>query len=452
MRTIELTSAERLLVCLSLVVITACAPTPTATAPAGSSPPISAAAQEDGGMLPAWPAALEISVPHDARARGSIFQEEVSFRRVSDQAIQLCQNLSPAAPYAISGVDCFNGDCGCGCAPGGEAHWGQQRLIPWQQYGQGEYVGPSRLPHVLEYRLRPDDTLEFVYRLTRDESVQPYELNVGDSIKVESLTDKNLDRELIIQPDGTVSLRLLGQVHAARRTVAELEADLEKRYTKYYKVPAITVTPIKVNTKLEDIRSAVNSQFGAGGQTRVAKVTPEGTVQLVAVGSVPAQGLSIQELYWEVNERYKQIVQGLEVTPVLTNRAPRHIFVLGEVRTPGRFNMEGPTTAMQAIALAGSWSNGGNVREIVVFRRADDWRLMATRLDLRGAMLGHRPCPADEIWLRDSDIVVVPKMPIKIADDLIELVFTKGIYGVIPFQGISINLGNGSTLGGSSGS
>ena len=26
-----------------------------------------------------------------------------------------------------------------------------------------------------------------------------------------------------------------------------------------------------------------------------------------------------------------------------------------------------------------------------------------------GALLGVRPCPADEIWLRDSDIVLVPK-------------------------------------------
>jgi len=58
---------------------------------------------------------------------------------------------------------------------------------------------------------------------------------------------------------------------------------------------------------------------------------------------------------------------------------------------------------------------------------------MATRLDLRGALLGNRPCPADEIWLRDSDTVLVPANPIRRADDLIELVFTRGIYGVAPF-------------------
>jgi polysaccharide export outer membrane protein len=89
---------------------------------------------------------------------------------------------------------------------------------------------------------------------------------------------------------------------------------------------------------------------------------------------------------------------------------------------------------MQAVALAGGWRNGGNLREIVVFRRAEDWRLLATKLDLRGAMLGKRPCPADEIWLRDSDIVVIPQTPVRVADDLIELIFTRGIYGVIPLN------------------
>ena len=83
--------------------------------------------------------------------------------------------------------------------------------------------------------------------------------------------------------------------------------------------------------------------------------------------------------------------------------------------------------------------NGGYLREIVVFRRADDWRLLATRLDLRGALYGKRPIPSDEIWLRDSDIVLVPKSPITRATDLVDQVFTRGVNNVIPLlQGLDI--------------
>jgi polysaccharide export outer membrane protein len=287
---------------------------------------------------------------------------------------------------------------------------------------------------VPEYRLRVDDSLSFVYRLTREESKTPYELNVGDTIKVESLTDPNLDRELVIQPDGSITLRLLGQMRAADRTVEQLREHLEEAYKKFYKVPAMTVTPLKVNTRLEDLRAAVDARYGAGGQQRNAVVTPEGTLQLPGIGSVPAQGLTLDELKREVDERYAQFVGGIEVTPVLAERAPRYIYVLGEVHQPGRYALVGPTTVMQSIALASGWNNGGNLREIVVFRRGDDWQLMATRLDMRGALIGKRPCPADEIWLRDSDIVVVPKSAILLTNDFIELVFTRGIYGVVPLS------------------
>lgn len=349
----------------------------------------------------------------------------------SPAVVERCQYTTPAAPRPIYGVDC-NGQCNEGC---GEADWGAWRPIPWQAFAQGEYVGPYREKHVQEYRLRVDDQLQFVYRLTRIESSTPYELEVGDEIRVESLTDPNLDRQqLVIQPDGSITLRLLGQVRAADRTTEQLRAYLEKEYRRYYKVPAITVTPIKVNTRLEDLRAAVDARAGAGGQYRDARVTPEGTIQLPGIGSIPVQGLTLDELKKEVDERYANLVGGIGVTPVLTARAPRYVYVIGEVRVPGRYTLEGPTTAMQAVALAGGWNNGGNLREMVVFRRGDDWNLMATRLDLRGALLGKRPCPADEIWIRDSDLVVVPKSSILLADDFIELVFTRGIYGVVPFS------------------
>jgi polysaccharide export outer membrane protein len=116
----------------------------------------------------------------------------------------------------------------------------------------------------------------------------------------------------------------------------------------------------------------------------------------------------------------------------LAQRAPRVLYVLGEVTTPGRFELVGPTTAMQSIALAGGWRIGANLRQVVVFRRGDDWRLMATMLDLRGAMYARRPVPADDIWLNDSDIVLVPKSPIQQVDEVIEQFFTRGLYGVLP--------------------
>jgi len=315
----------------------------------------------------------------------------------------------------------------------------------WQTYAQGEYLGQARLAHTPEYRLRVDDQLELIYRLTREETTRPYRLNVGDEVRVESFTDPELNRDLIIQPDGTITLRLLGQVRAKGLTVSQLREVLEQAYTKYYKVPAITVTPLRVNTKLEDLRASVDRRYGAGGQGQQVRVSPEGTISLPAIGPVYAQGLSLPELQRELNERYRQVVEGMEVIPVLVQRAPRYIYVLGEVRTPGRFELTGPTTLIQAISMAGGWNIGANLRQVVVFRRGEDWQLLATMVNLEPALMGKKACPAGEIWLADSDVVILPKSSIQRLDDFIELVFTRGIYGVVPLQ-TSINFSKLNSL------
>ncbi len=116
--------------------------------------------------------------------------------------------------------------------------------------------------------------------------------------------------------------------------------------------------------------------------------------------------------------------------------------------------MLGPTTVTGALALA-QGTNGANVtgnrRKIVIFRRAEDWRLIATRVDLMGAYLGKVPTPADEIWLRDGDIIIVPPTPIKRFDDFVRQVFVDGVYGMFPlsqlgsgFTAVNFNAGGGN--------
>lgn len=387
--------------------------------------------------LPQTPVAVETDrAVQQAPEAGIAASEERSPTEAS--AVQFCQALRPLAP-------CPEASSAAVCAPCGPCGWEDARAATWQMYAQGEYVAHYRAPHVAQYRLRVDDQLDMVYRVTRQEQTTPYRLNVGDEVRVESFTDEALNRDLILQPDGTITLRLLGQVHATGRTVAQLRDELEQLYLKYYKVPAITVTPLKVNTKLEDLRATVDRRMGVGGQSQLVRVTPEGTVSLPAIGSVPAQGLTLGELQVELNERYRQEVEGIEVIPVLAQRAPRFIHVLGEVRLAGRFELAGPTSVLQALSMAGGWNVGANLRHIVVFRRGDDWRLMATVVNLEKALCGKEPCPAGEIWLNDSDVVLVPKGSILVANEFIEQVFTRGIYGVFPLDA-SINFAKASSL------
>ncbi len=383
-----------------------------------------------GGTLTMFSTGETRHTSSEPDAAYQVLESRPSTSMMRDDHVRMVQHLTPASPHNTPAIDCnYNDPC---CTNRG---WHALGNAPdFQKYSQGEYVGRARIPHVPTYRLRVDDRIEFVFRVTRDEIPTPYEINVGDEITIESATDRDLRRNLIVLPDGTITLPLLGQVRAAHRTVPQLRDELESLYKQYYKVPSITVTPVKVDTQLEDLRYTVSGRSGFGGQFMNTRITPEGTVQLPAVGSVPAQGLTLDEFSRELNSRFREKIEGVEVIPVLTERAPRFIYVLGEVRLPGRYQLEAPTTVMQALAMAGSYINGAHIAQIVVFRRADDWRLIATTVNLRNTLLGKTPCPEGEIWLSDSDLVIVPKSRILWTTDMIELVFTRGLYGIVPFS------------------
>src|SRR5262249_23701754 len=157
----------------------------------------------------------------------------------------------------------------------------------------------------------------------------------------------------------------------------QLAKELEEQYrkAKHFAAPAITVSPIQLNIRLQDLLNTVDRRYGQGGIAQEVRVTPDGTISLPGVGTISAQGATLDELRHELNLRYAALVEGLDVQPVLRVRAPRFVFVLGEVRQPGRYALEGPTTVKQSIAMAGgiTTSASAKLKHIVVFRRGPDW-------------------------------------------------------------------------------
>ncbi|MEX2092486.1 MAG: polysaccharide biosynthesis/export family protein, partial [Pirellulales bacterium] len=334
----------------------------------------------------------------------------------------------------LCGIDC--GKCGAPCC----STWSDAQCIPWSLFGPGEYVGPARPAHVETYYLRVNDFLTLTFIESRKKSAEHYRIGVGDELQIEWLqgagnTETRLDRKLLVQPDGTVTLPLIGEVTAAGKTVNDFRDEVVKLYGKYQREPQITVTPLTVNVAVQDVLRAVTSKSASSGQTQDVKVTPEGTIQAAGIGSVYVQGLTLDEVRSELEARYAEAYgPGLAVSPQLTERATSYVFMGGEVKAPGRYTLEGPTTVMQAISMSGGWNNGGNVRQVVVFRRDENWCLKATKIDVRAPLYGNDPCPTNDVWLRENDLVIVPKTRILCATDLIELYFTRGVYAVFPIN------------------
>ena len=356
------------------------------------------------------------------------------------RAIQACPPQQPtgvttgACKPCITGIDCAQG-------PAGEKRWSDAQGIDFQPLWHGEYIGPVRLPSLLEYRVRINDEILVTYIPNRQVVSDEYKLSPGDEININSVSDDTIKREKVqVQPDGTIVVPLIVEtrIKAAGKTIAQLRKDLEAAYKKYIKSPAINVEPFKVNTVVEDLKDAVNGPFAAGGRVLTTNVNPDGKITLVGLGSIYVLGMTLDEIKRELNLRFREKFIGIDVEPRLLRTAPHFVFVFGEVTNQGRYEMNGPTTVTQGLALAGGLKLGANNRQVVIFRRAEDWRLISTMLDLRGGHLGKRPNPSDEIWLRDSDLIIVPPREIKKFNNAVQQIFTDGLYKIVPFGGFSI--------------
>jgi len=69
-----------------------------------------------------------------------------------------------------------------------------------------------------------------------------YKLHAGDKIEVSVWKEVDLQRPVIIRPDGKFSFPLTGEIQAAGRTADQVRVDIEGRLKKYIPEPVVTVT------------------------------------------------------------------------------------------------------------------------------------------------------------------------------------------------------------------
>jgi polysaccharide export outer membrane protein len=160
------------------------------------------------------------------------------------------------------------------------------------------------------------------------ETEPEYVLYPGDEIEIATPTATELTRTQKIGPDGRISLPLVGQIMAADRTIAEVEADASAAYASQLRRPVVEVT-------------------------------------LKSVG-------------------------------------PLKVWVDGEVRTPGVYDMAGDIDAYQAIIQAGGYLPTAKQGQVALIRRGPRGVRMMRAVDLR-------PRRGEVVALRRGDILFVPR-------------------------------------------
>jgi polysaccharide export outer membrane protein len=71
---------------------------------------------------------------------------------------------------------------------------------------------------------------------------ETYRVGVSDVLTIRILPDPEVERtDVLVRPDGNISLDLVGDVQAAGRTAPEIAADIEEKMSEFRQDPSVTV-------------------------------------------------------------------------------------------------------------------------------------------------------------------------------------------------------------------
>ncbi len=267
------------------------------------------------------------------------------------------------------------------------------------------------------YRLAEGDVLEFLYLTLPSVRSEPYKLSVGDQVDVEYHFHPQMNRTVRVRPDGKISIPRKDDVVAAGLTAGRLKRKLTRIYADILRKPEITVSVREFNARLAELQRALAT--APHGQARLVTIRPDGHISLPLIPNMGAAGRTVPEITAEANTRYAKLIGDMKVSVFLKEVAGNLIFVDGEVKNPGVFNIKGPRTVQHAIAMAGGTTDAAEPRSVLVISRSPKGKFLTRVTDL-----AHLRSSGDYLLMR-NDLVYVPKSMIARADIWVNQNITK---------------------------
>jgi polysaccharide export outer membrane protein len=169
--------------------------------------------------------------------------------------------------------------------------------------------------------------------------------------------------------------------------------------------------------------------------SKTATVQPDGRISLPLAQPVMAADRTIDELQGSISQAYAGTLLRPQVQVSVKSTQPLKVFVGGEVKNPGVFDMAGDGDALRAVIQAGGFTNGAKRNQVVIIRRGPDGRAMLRTADLLSGLT--RPGGTDLVPLRRFDVVYVPRSGVSEAGlfmqqyfrDLLPISFSYAING-----------------------
>lgn len=150
------------------------------------------------------------------------------------------------------------------------------------------------------------------------------------------------------------------------------------------------------------------------------RVDADGSIPYSLVGRVVVAGLTVREIEQQLTQRLLDgYVRQPRVTVEVSQFRSRKVFILGEVRTPGQYALDGDVTLLEVLALAGALTESAG--DQVSIRRAkepsaavgallpeDPESVEVVRVSMADLQSGRM---SSNLMLEDGDTIIVPAAP-----------------------------------------
>lgn len=137
------------------------------------------------------------------------------------------------------------------------------------------------------------------------------------------------------------------------------------------------------------------------GQPTGITVRKDGKVHLPVVGAVPAEGFTLTEFETNLRIAVARFIVEPQVSVEIMRYESQKFFVLGQVSKPGTFAVDGDTTLLEAVTLAGGITPIADLESATVVRRGE-------LLPINLGDLIRRGDTTRNVFMRAGDVVFVP--------------------------------------------
>ena len=139
-------------------------------------------------------------------------------------------------------------------------------------------------------------------------------------------------------------------------------------------------------------------------------IRPDGKISMPLIGEVQASGRTANQLASQIASRLKEYKDNPVVTVGVKEVNSYYVYVLGEVTKPGKYQLKSHATVLQAVAIAGGFTNYASKNKMKVIRhvQGENGTTREIRIPARYDDLISGEGEIGNFVLKTGDVVIVP--------------------------------------------